>query len=90
VNLAVVHQAAEAFDAPGGAVDRVEDDLRRRQRSRREREEVGVDFSPLARREILANPSAATNKMASASPTPMDVDEVTATIAAFVDELLGP
>ena len=41
----------------------------------------------VARREILANPTAAANKMASASPTPIDVDDVASATEAFVDEL---
>lgn len=43
----------------------------------------------VARREILANPTAAANKMASASPTPIDVDEVATATEVFVDELLS-
>jgi hypothetical protein len=42
----------------------------------------------VARREILANPTAAANKMASASPTPIDEDDVAAATEVFVDEPL--
>jgi hypothetical protein len=45
-------------------------------------------IAEVARREILDNPTAAANKMASASPTPIDVDDVAVVIEAFVDELL--
>jgi hypothetical protein len=49
---------------------------------------IGRIVADVARREILENPTAAANKMASASPTPIDVDDVSVVTEVFVDELL--
>ncbi len=48
---------------------------------------IGRIIADVARDEVLANPAAAANKMASASPTPIDVDDVVTIIESFVDEL---
>jgi hypothetical protein len=48
---------------------------------------IAAIVADVAQREILANPTAATNKMASASPTPIDVRNVVTATEAFVDEL---
>ena len=45
-------------------------------------------IADVARREILANPTAAANKMGVASPTPIAVDDVASITEVFVDELL--
>lgn len=50
---------------------------------------IGPIIADVARDQVLANPAAAANKMASASPTPIDVDDVVTIIQSFVDELRG-
>ncbi len=44
----------------------------------------------VARDQILTNPASAANRMASASPAPIQVDDVIAIIETFVDELREP
>ncbi|MFV0317237.1 MAG: hypothetical protein ACK5O2_09805 [Microthrixaceae bacterium] len=48
---------------------------------------IGRIIADVVQDQILANPEAAANKMASASPTPVDVGDVVAIIEGFVDEL---
>ena len=48
---------------------------------------IGRIVADVARDQVLTNPAAATNKMASASPTPIDVDDVVAIFTTFVDDL---
>lgn len=48
---------------------------------------IGRIIADVAQDQILTNPAAATNKMASASPAPIEVGDVDAVIEAFVDEL---
>jgi len=50
---------------------------------------IGRVVANVAHDQIVANPAAATNKMASASPAPIDVGAVEAVIETFVDELRG-
>jgi hypothetical protein len=49
--------------------------------------ELARIIADVAERELIVNPAAATNTMASASPTPIDVDRVTDAIETFVDGL---
>ena len=49
--------------------------------------ELARIIADIAEREIVENPAAATNTMASASPTPIDTEHVTVAIEAFVDGL---
>lgn len=51
---------------------------------------IGAIFAAVADDQILTNPAFATNKMASASPAPIRVDDVVTVIAGFVDELRRP
>jgi predicted nucleotidyltransferase len=49
--------------------------------------EIAPIVADVARTEILANPAAATNRMASASPIPIDAEDVIAAVGAFVEGL---
>jgi hypothetical protein len=48
---------------------------------------IGRIIADIARDQVLTNPAAAAHKMASASPTPIDVDDVITVIGSFVDGL---
>jgi len=50
---------------------------------------IGRIIADVARDQVLANPATAANKMASASPTPIEVADVVTVIGGFVDELRG-
>ena len=49
--------------------------------------ELARIIADVAQREILINPAAAVNKMASASPTPIDTNRVTDALEVFIEEL---
>lgn len=48
---------------------------------------IGRIIADIAQDQVLTNPVTATNKMASASPAPIEVDDVVVIIETFVDEL---
>lgn len=48
---------------------------------------IGRIIADIARDQILTNPASAANRMASASPTPIQVNDVIAVVETFVDEL---
>ena len=48
---------------------------------------IGRIIAEVAQDQVLTNPAAATTKMASASPVPIEVGDVEAVIESFVDEL---
>lgn len=48
---------------------------------------IGRIIADVTRHRVLANPAAAANRMASASPVPIDVDDVIAVMESFVSSL---